>query len=130
MKPFMMPPKRSLSLGESSELKKKRKMLTVNEKVGLLDKLKAGNSYASVARQYGLNECTVRYIKKDEIHHSAVDKTVRLARLVQSEGFSDMTPDEITNLIDCHSNPLTDEDLQALHFTTDLGFNNKNCKHQ
>ncbi len=41
----MIPPKRSLSLGESSELKKKRKMLTVSEKVGLLDKLKAGNSY-------------------------------------------------------------------------------------
>ncbi len=41
----------------------------------------------------------------NEIHHSAVDKTVRLARLVQSEGFSDMTADEITNLIDCHSNP-------------------------
>ncbi len=39
----MMPPKRSLSRGESSELKKKREMLTVNEKVGLLDKLKAGN---------------------------------------------------------------------------------------
>ncbi len=66
MTPFMMPPKRSLSLGESSELKKKRKMLTVNEKVGLLDKLKAGKSYASVARQYGLIESTVRYIKKEE----------------------------------------------------------------
>ncbi len=66
MKTYTMPPKRSLSLGESSELKKKRKMLTVNEKVGLLDKLKAGNSYASVARQYGLTESTVRYIKKEE----------------------------------------------------------------
>ncbi len=109
MKPFMMPPKRSLSLGESSELKKKRKVLTVNEKVDLLDKLKAGYSDASVARKYGLNESTVRYIKKDKIHHSAVDKTVRLARLVQSEGFSDMTADEITNLIDYHSNPLTEQ---------------------
>ncbi len=59
MMPFMMPPKRSLYLGESSELKKKRKMLIVHEQVGLLDKLKAENSYASVARQYGLNESTV-----------------------------------------------------------------------
>ncbi|XP_068241071.1 tigger transposable element-derived protein 1-like [Palaemon carinicauda] len=41
-------------------------MLTINEKVSLLDKLKAGNSYASVALQYGLNESTVRYIKKEE----------------------------------------------------------------
>ncbi len=36
------------------------------------------------------------------MHHSAVDRTDRLARLVQSEGFSDMMADEITNLIDCH----------------------------
>ncbi len=50
----------------------------------------------------------------NETHHSAVDKTVRLARLVQGEGFSDMTADEITNLIDCHSNPLTEEDQQEM----------------
>ena len=41
-------------------------MLTINEKVTLLDMLKAGNSFASVARKYGLNESTVRYIKKEE----------------------------------------------------------------
>ncbi|XP_064089935.1 tigger transposable element-derived protein 1-like [Macrobrachium nipponense] len=41
--------------------------MTVNEKVKLLDMLKAGSSYASVARMYGLNESTVRYIKKDEL---------------------------------------------------------------
>ena len=62
-----MPPKRALSSAESSEPKKKRKMLTVHEKVKLLDMIKAGHSYASVARQYKLNESTVRYIKKDEI---------------------------------------------------------------
>ena len=47
-------------------------------------------------------------------HHSAVDKAVRLARLVGTEGFSDMTADEVNNLIECHSNPLTDEDLEEM----------------
>ena len=42
-------------------------MMTVNEKVKLLDMLKEGRSYASVARHYGVNESTVRYIKKDEV---------------------------------------------------------------
>ena len=41
-------------------------MLIINEKETLLDMLKAGNSFASVARKYGLNESTVRYIKKEE----------------------------------------------------------------
>ncbi|KAM9365930.1 tigger transposable element-derived protein 1-like [Pholidichthys leucotaenia] len=47
----------------------------------------------------------------DEVHHSAVDKAVRLARLVATEGFSDMTTEDVNTLIECHSEPLTDEDL-------------------
>ncbi|XP_068212690.1 tigger transposable element-derived protein 1-like [Palaemon carinicauda] len=42
-------------------------MMMVNEKVKLLDMLKAGSSYVSFANNYGGNEWTVRYIKKDEI---------------------------------------------------------------
>ena len=41
-------------------------MMTVFKKVKLLDMLKGGSSYAAVARIYGMNESTVRYIKKDE----------------------------------------------------------------
>ena len=48
----------------------------------------------------------------DEVHHSAVDRAVRLARLVATEGFSDMIKKEVNTLIDCHSNPRTDEDLE------------------
>ena len=48
----------------------------------------------------------------DEVHHSAVDRAVRLARLVATEGFSDMIKEEVNTLIDCHSNPRTDEDLE------------------
>ncbi|XP_064103355.1 tigger transposable element-derived protein 1-like [Macrobrachium nipponense] len=47
----------------------------------------------------------------DEVHHSAVDKAVRLAQLVANEGFSDMTAEDLNSLIDCHSEPLTNEDL-------------------
>ncbi|XP_064083804.1 tigger transposable element-derived protein 1-like [Macrobrachium nipponense] len=68
-----MAPKRPTPSTSSGKPKKKRKMMTVNEKVKLLDMLKAGSRYASVARTYGLNESTVRYIKKDElkIHKTA-----------------------------------------------------------
>ena len=41
--------------------------MTVSEKVQLLDMLKAGRSNSSVARHYGLNESTVRYLKKDKV---------------------------------------------------------------
>ena len=47
----------------------------------------------------------------DEVQHSAVDSAVRLARMVNTEGFVDMTTEEVNTLIDCHSEPLTDEDL-------------------
>ncbi|XP_067134285.1 tigger transposable element-derived protein 1-like [Centruroides vittatus] len=63
MAPKHPPPSKS-----SSEPKKKRKMMTLNKKVNLLDMLKAGHSYASVACHYGLNELTVCYIKKDEVN--------------------------------------------------------------
>ena len=45
---------------------KRRKMLPISEKVKLLDMLREGKSYAAVARHYGINESSVRYIKKEE----------------------------------------------------------------
>ncbi|XP_066946921.1 tigger transposable element-derived protein 1-like [Macrobrachium rosenbergii] len=47
----------------------------------------------------------------DEIHHSAVQKVVKLANIINDEGFIDMTEDEVNGLIDAHSDPLTDDDL-------------------
>uniref|UniRef100_A0A3P9IJE7 HTH psq-type domain-containing protein n=1 Tax=Oryzias latipes TaxID=8090 RepID=A0A3P9IJE7_ORYLA len=44
----------------------RKKVLTLHEKVELLDKLKDGKSYPAVGHHYGLNESTVRYIKKNE----------------------------------------------------------------
>lgn len=41
-------------------------MLPIAEKVRLLNMLKEGRGYADVGRHYGINESTVRYIKKDE----------------------------------------------------------------
>ncbi|XP_060765555.1 tigger transposable element-derived protein 1-like [Neoarius graeffei] len=50
-------------------------------------------------------------VSLDEIHHSAVDTAVNLAKQLGGDGFNDMTPDEINALIDAHTAPLTDEDL-------------------
>lgn len=50
----------------------------------------------------------------DEVHHSAVDKAIRLAKLLGGEGFQDMTQDDVNDLIETHSAPLTDEDLTEL----------------
>ena len=46
--------------------KRQRKMLTIAEKVELLDMLKEGKSYAATGRHYGINESSVRSIKKEE----------------------------------------------------------------
>ena len=48
----------------------------------------------------------------DEVHHAAVDKAVKLAQMLSNETFKDMTTEDVTSLIDCHSSEtLTDEDL-------------------
>ena len=44
-------------------------------------------------------------------NHAAVDKAVRLAQLLEGDGF---THEEVNELIDAHSQPLTDEDLTEL----------------
>nr|XP_057937542.1 uncharacterized protein phf11 isoform X2 [Doryrhamphus excisus] len=59
-----MPPKSSTSSRVSG--KRQKKVRTLLEKVALLDMLTDGRSYAAVARHYGMNESTVRYIKKKE----------------------------------------------------------------
>jgi hypothetical protein len=46
--------------------KKRRKVLALSEKVKILDKRRSGSSAASIASYYGINESTVRYIKKAE----------------------------------------------------------------
>ncbi|XP_070600291.1 tigger transposable element-derived protein 1-like [Erythrolamprus reginae] len=60
-----MAPKRSMRSG-AGDAKKSRKMLTIKEKIELLDMLKAGHSNVEVGRHYGINESTVRYIRKEE----------------------------------------------------------------
>lgn len=46
--------------------KRKKKVLTLGEKIKILDRLRAGESFASVGRLYGINESTVRSIKTKE----------------------------------------------------------------
>ncbi|XP_066972486.1 tigger transposable element-derived protein 1-like [Macrobrachium rosenbergii] len=49
------------------ERKRHKKVMTLHQKVELLDMLMSGNSFAAVARHYSVNESTVRYIKKKEV---------------------------------------------------------------
>uniref|UniRef100_A0A8C7Y8H1 DDE-1 domain-containing protein n=1 Tax=Oryzias sinensis TaxID=183150 RepID=A0A8C7Y8H1_9TELE len=56
--------KKGPTIGSYQKKKKRKLQGSVLNKVELLDKLKDGKSYATVGRHYGLNESTVRYIKK------------------------------------------------------------------
>ncbi|XP_054648760.1 tigger transposable element-derived protein 1-like [Dunckerocampus dactyliophorus] len=62
-----MAPKHAASFKPlDNETKRRRKMLTIQQKVKLLDMIKDGKKIVEVARHYGLNESTVRSIRKDE----------------------------------------------------------------
>ncbi|XP_066952341.1 tigger transposable element-derived protein 1-like [Macrobrachium rosenbergii] len=50
----------------------------------------------------------------EEIHNGAVNKAVKLAKLLAGEGFTDCTEEEVNTLIDVHCDPLTDDDLLEL----------------
>ena len=60
--------------------------MSLSEKIEVLDKLGSGSTAASVASEYGINESTVRYIKKaeDKIRSSvqAADKSTLKAAYV------------------------------------------------
>ncbi|XP_066984695.1 tigger transposable element-derived protein 1-like [Macrobrachium rosenbergii] len=61
-----MAPKRAASSKAGTEPKRHRRMMTIAEKVKLLDMLKEGRKFMAVARHFGVNESTIRYIYKDE----------------------------------------------------------------
>ena len=50
----------------------------------------------------------------DEIHHSAIDTAVNLAKQLGGDGFNDMTPHDINALIDADAHQLTDADLAEM----------------
>ncbi|XP_064081037.1 tigger transposable element-derived protein 1-like [Macrobrachium nipponense] len=78
-----MAPKRPAS-GKASgkEPKRVRKVMTLQQKVELLDMLKAGNSFAAVGRHFAVNESTVRSIQKEEVERMS---TVRDQDVVRME---------------------------------------------
>ena len=66
----------------SSKPNRKRKMMTIDEKVKLLDMLKVGRSCAALVRHNGVNESTASYIKKDEAN---IRKTAAITMSYRSE---------------------------------------------
>ena len=78
----MTPKRHAPAKVSSNKPKKNRKMMTVSIKVMLLDMLKEGRSFAAVARHYGVNESTVRYVKKDEAN---IRKTAAITVTTEAE---------------------------------------------
>ena len=58
--------KRKTSAGDASTAKKQKKVMSLSNKVKLLDWLSRGQSLASVGRLNGVNESTVCNIQKNE----------------------------------------------------------------
>ena len=80
-----MPPKRTASSKPSgSKAKREKKVMSLQEKVALLDLLRDGKSFVAVSRYYQVNESTVCYIKKNEeaIRHSAAASFGSCAKVV------------------------------------------------
>jgi DNA topoisomerase IB len=66
-----MPPKRKMSdvnnvSGSAKAVKREKKVMTLLQKVEVLDKLASGMGASVVGRLFSVNESTVRYIKKKE----------------------------------------------------------------
>uniref|UniRef100_A0A667YR71 HTH CENPB-type domain-containing protein n=1 Tax=Myripristis murdjan TaxID=586833 RepID=A0A667YR71_9TELE len=88
----------------------RRKMLTIAQKVGLLDMLKEGRSYVAVGHHYGINESSVRYIKKEEnnIRTTAAISFNKDAKRVLYETFADSNDvHDSEELDDAKLRPLT-----------------------
>uniref|UniRef100_UPI00358E5DC8 mitogen-activated protein kinase kinase kinase kinase 4-like n=1 Tax=Myxine glutinosa TaxID=7769 RepID=UPI00358E5DC8 len=75
----IMAPKRKTSARDASTTKRQKKLMCLNQKVELLDRLSRGESAASVGRHYGVNESTIRYIRKKE-------KTIREKASASADG--------------------------------------------
>ena len=77
---------KSKSVGKESKVTKRvRKVMTLSEKIVLLDKLKCGMSYAACGREFGVNESTVRSIKKCEkdIRQAVMNSVPAAAKVTQ-----------------------------------------------
>ena len=63
----MLPPKqKSRGSGGGSEAKRPRKVLTLVQKIEILDKLASGMTATNVGKVFGINESTVRTISRSE----------------------------------------------------------------
>lgn len=49
-----------------------------------------------------------------KIHHSAVDKEVKLTKLLGGDGLTDMATEDVNNPIVAHSDALMDKDLTEI----------------
>uniref|UniRef100_UPI00358F9A1E putative CENPB DNA-binding domain-containing protein 1 n=1 Tax=Myxine glutinosa TaxID=7769 RepID=UPI00358F9A1E len=72
------------SAGDASTTKRQKKVMSLSQKVELLDRFSRGESVAYVGRNYSFNESTVCYIRKKEkvIHESISASAVSSTKVV------------------------------------------------
>lgn len=72
-----------MSAKSDREKKRQKTVMPLIKKIELLDKLKCGESIASVAKLVNVNESTIRYIKKNEenIRRSVREGTCQSAKV-------------------------------------------------
>ena len=81
-----MPPKRLASSKLSAkDTKRQKRVMTLEEKVEVLNMMREGRSFAEVGRHFAINESTVRYIKKNE---AEIRRTVSSSICGQSKTLS------------------------------------------
>jgi hypothetical protein len=70
-------------MSASTEKKRQKQVMPLIKKIELLDRLKSGESVASVSRIFKVNESTVRYIKKkeDDIRRSVKEGTSQSSKV-------------------------------------------------
>lgn len=59
-------------------MKRRRNVLTLVQKIEILDKLKSGDTMASHARKYGMNKFSVREIQKNEVTKCSAKKSASI----------------------------------------------------
>jgi len=72
----------------SKMMKRKRVVLSLEDKLGILDRLKAGASHTKLAEEYGIGKATVGDLKKNEEKNLilCIDNCQHIALHIQLSG--------------------------------------------
>ncbi|KAL4718043.1 hypothetical protein ACJJTC_004781 [Scirpophaga incertulas] len=96
---------------------RKKSVLPLKVKIEMLDRLRLGESFASISRSFNVNESTVRSIKKSEDKiRSSVASTSLSAKIVRDPAIEKMEIEssDIQELLESQDEDLTETDLEEM----------------